>query len=239
MNWSLTCQCSGGEEKVSSPSIIRTLLLSWGTWPASSKWPSVSVTMSRCKTLCWCAVSAPCLYIMLPDYKERIGAKCQFLIEPKPKEPCRHQYDYGNGPTFKPVPSGNLTVLKLLSVWLFRSTDAMSVIGFLKHYGLESHFKLNIEPNHTTLAGHSYEHDIIMASAWDIRCNVDSAASRFGHNIINTHVPVILTCWWTGSACWVRLTQTLVLLTWGGTQTSFRWTSGTRPSSWKWASLNV
>ena len=46
--------------------------------------------------------------------------------------------------------------------------DAMSVIGFLRHYGLESHFKLNIEPNHTTLAGHSYEHDIVMASAWDI-----------------------------------------------------------------------
>lgn len=42
----------------------------------------------------------------------------------------------------------------------------MSVIGFLKHYGLESDFKLNIEPNHTTLAGHSYEHDIVMASVW-------------------------------------------------------------------------
>lgn len=41
----------------------------------------------------------------------------------------------------------------------------MSVIGFLQHYGLERHFKLNIEPNHTTLAGHSYEHDIVMASA--------------------------------------------------------------------------
>lgn len=41
----------------------------------------------------------------------------------------------------------------------------MSVMGFLKHYGLEGDFKLNIEPNHTTLAGHSYEHDIVMASA--------------------------------------------------------------------------
>lgn len=48
---------------------------------------------------------------------------------------------------------------------LFPSIDAMSVVGFLKHYGLESHFKLNIEPNHTTLAGHCYEHDIVMASA--------------------------------------------------------------------------
>lgn len=41
----------------------------------------------------------------------------------------------------------------------------MSVIAFLKHYGLEADFKLNIEPNHTTLAGHSYEHDVVMASA--------------------------------------------------------------------------
>lgn len=42
----------------------------------------------------------------------------------------------------------------------------MSVIGFLKHFDLDKDFKLNIEPNHTTLAGHSYEHDILMASAY-------------------------------------------------------------------------
>lgn len=51
------------------------------------------------------------------------------------------------------------------SIKCFSLLDAMSVIGFLKHYGLDRHFKLNIEPNHTTLAGHSYEHDIVMASA--------------------------------------------------------------------------
>ncbi|XP_024241054.2 LOW QUALITY PROTEIN: xylose isomerase-like [Oncorhynchus tshawytscha] len=79
-------------------------------------------------------------------YKEKIGLKCQFLIEPKPKEPCKHQYDY----------------------------DAMSVIGFLKHYDLDSHFKLNIEPNHTTLAGHSYEHDVVMASVFGMLGSVDS-----------------------------------------------------------------
>ncbi|KAF5879918.1 xylose isomerase-like, partial [Clarias magur] len=79
-------------------------------------------------------------------YKEKIGLKCQFLIEPKPKEPCKHQYDY----------------------------DAMSVIGFLKHFGLDKHFKLNIEPNHTTLAGHSYEHDIIMASVFGMLGSVDA-----------------------------------------------------------------
>lgn len=37
-----------------------------------------------------------------PEYKEKIGAKCQFLIEPKPKEPCKHQYDYGNGAEITP-----------------------------------------------------------------------------------------------------------------------------------------
>ncbi|XP_051920723.1 xylose isomerase-like [Hippocampus zosterae] len=83
---------------------------------------------------------------MAIEYKEKIGLKCQFLIEPKPKEPCKHQYDY----------------------------DAMSVLGFLKHYGLESHFKLNIEPNHTTLAGHSYEHDVVMASAFGMLGSVDA-----------------------------------------------------------------
>nr|XP_020467250.1 xylose isomerase-like isoform X2 [Monopterus albus] len=83
---------------------------------------------------------------MAVKYKEKLGAKCQFLIEPKPKEPCKHQYDY----------------------------DAMSVIGFLKHYGLESHFKLNIEPNHTTLAGHSYEHDVVMASAFGMLGSLDA-----------------------------------------------------------------
>lgn len=58
-----------------------------------------------------------------------------------------------------------LTLDDAFNVSPFSFIDAMSVIGFLKHYGLESHFKLNIEPNHTTLAGHSYEHDIVMASA--------------------------------------------------------------------------
>ena len=62
-------------------------------------------------------------------YKKKLGATYQLLIEPKPREPMKHQYDY----------------------------DAQTVIGFLRTYRLEEHFKLNIEPNHTTLAGHDYE----------------------------------------------------------------------------------
>uniref|UniRef100_A0A0B7A1X7 Xylose isomerase n=1 Tax=Arion vulgaris TaxID=1028688 RepID=A0A0B7A1X7_9EUPU len=79
-------------------------------------------------------------------YKKKIGFKGVFLIEPKPKEPSKHQYDY----------------------------DAMTVIAFLRTYGLEKEIKLNIEPNHTTLAGHAYEHDIVMASAYNLLGSVDS-----------------------------------------------------------------
>ncbi|XP_071492584.1 LOW QUALITY PROTEIN: uncharacterized protein [Diadema antillarum] len=83
---------------------------------------------------------------MAVKYKKEIGFTGQLLIEPKPKEPTKHQYDY----------------------------DAMTVIGFLKHFGLDNDFKLNIEPNHTMLAGHAYEHDIIMSSALQMLGSIDA-----------------------------------------------------------------
>ncbi|XP_038057181.1 xylose isomerase-like [Patiria miniata] len=83
---------------------------------------------------------------MAVDYKKKIGFQGQLLIEPKPKEPTRHQYDY----------------------------DAMTVIGFLKHFGLADDFKINVEPNHTMLAGHPYEHDIVLASKFGMLGSVDS-----------------------------------------------------------------
>jgi len=83
---------------------------------------------------------------MAVDYKKKIGGHFQFLIEPKPREPTKHQYDY----------------------------DAQTVISFLKCYGLDKDFKLNIEPNHTTLAGHDYEHDIIFASKLGFLGSIDS-----------------------------------------------------------------
>lgn len=83
---------------------------------------------------------------MAVDYKKKIGFGGQLLIEPKPREPTKHQYDY----------------------------DAQTVMGFLNHYGLEKDFKLNIEPNHTTLAGHDYEHDIEVASRYGMLGSVDS-----------------------------------------------------------------
>src|SRR5207248_545261 len=73
---------------------------------------------------------------MAVDYKKKIGFGGQFLIEPKPKEPTVHQYDF----------------------------DAANVIAFLRAYGLVDHFKLNIETNHATLAGHTMMHELAYAS---------------------------------------------------------------------------
>ena len=82
---------------------------------------------------------------MVVAYKKKIGATFQLLIEPKPREPMKHQYDY----------------------------DAATCMAFLHYYGLQDHFKLNIEPNHTTLAGHDYDHDIIHAANYGMLGSVD------------------------------------------------------------------
>ena len=74
---------------------------------------------------------------MAVDYKEEIGFTGQFLIEPKPCEPMKHQYD----------------------------ANAATTLYFLKEHGLIDHFKLNIEANHATLAGNSFEHELTIASA--------------------------------------------------------------------------
>ncbi len=73
---------------------------------------------------------------MAVDYAKSIGFDGQFLIEPKPKEPTKHQYDF----------------------------DAATVIQFLHAYDLFDKFMLNIEANHATLAGHTFEHDLTVAS---------------------------------------------------------------------------
>ncbi len=82
---------------------------------------------------------------LVVDYKHRIGFAGQILVEPKPKEPTAHQYDF----------------------------DTATVYGFLKHYGLEREVKLNLEANHALLAGHSFEHEIAMAAALGILGSLD------------------------------------------------------------------
>jgi len=83
---------------------------------------------------------------MAVDYAKQIGFKGQFLIEPKPKEPTKHQYDF----------------------------DVAAGIAFLRTHGLEKHFKFNIETNHATLAGHSFQHEIDVAAAAGMLGSIDA-----------------------------------------------------------------
>jgi xylose isomerase len=85
---------------------------------------------------------------MAVDYARSIGFKGQFLIEPKPKEPTKHQYDF----------------------------DVASGIAFLRSYGLEQHFKFNIETNHATLAGHTFQHEIEVAASQNMLGSIDANA---------------------------------------------------------------
>jgi len=80
------------------------------------------------------------------DYGRSVGFKGNFLIEPKPAEPSKHQYDF----------------------------DAATVIGFLRKHGLDKDFKLNIEANHVTLAGHTFEHDLQVATDEGMLGSVDA-----------------------------------------------------------------
>ena len=82
---------------------------------------------------------------MAVEYKHKIGFKGAILIEPKPQEPTKHQYDY----------------------------DVATVYGFLKDFGLEQEVKVNIEQGHAILAGHSFEHELALARALGIFGSID------------------------------------------------------------------
>ncbi|MDF2726020.1 MAG: xylA2 [Paenibacillus sp.] len=86
------------------------------------------------------------LYQMAVEYADEIGFDAQFLIEPKPKEPTKHQYDF----------------------------DAATTIAFLQHYGLKDRFKLNLEANHATLAGHTFEHELRVARTHGLLGSLDA-----------------------------------------------------------------
>ena len=82
---------------------------------------------------------------MVVDYKHKIGFKGQILVEPKPQEPSKHQYDY----------------------------DVATCFGFLQKYGLEKEVKLNIEQGHAILAGQSFEHEIATAASLGVLGSID------------------------------------------------------------------
>lgn len=83
---------------------------------------------------------------MACDYGRKQGFKGTFLIEPKPMEPTKHQYDYDTG----------------------------TVVGFLKEHGLDKDFKINIEVNHATLAGHTFAHELRVASDAGLLGSIDA-----------------------------------------------------------------
>ncbi|MDR3051799.1 MAG: xylose isomerase [Oscillospiraceae bacterium] len=83
---------------------------------------------------------------MAVTYGRSIGFTGDFFIEPKPKEPMKHQYDF----------------------------DAATAIGFLRQYGLDKDFKMNIEANHATLAGHTFQHDLRIAAINGMLGSVDA-----------------------------------------------------------------
>jgi xylose isomerase len=82
---------------------------------------------------------------LVVEYKHKIGFKGAILVEPKPQEPTKHQYDY----------------------------DTATVYGFLKRHGLEDEVKVNIEQGHAILAGHSFEHEIATAASLGILGSID------------------------------------------------------------------
>lgn len=83
---------------------------------------------------------------MVVEHKHKIGFKGTILIEPKPQEPTKHQYDY----------------------------DTATVFGFLQQFGLEKEVKVNIEANHATLAGHSFQHEIATAVSLGVLGSIDA-----------------------------------------------------------------
>ncbi len=83
---------------------------------------------------------------MAVDYGRKIGFTGDFYIEPKPKEPMKHQYDF----------------------------DAATAIGFLRQYGLDKDFKMNIEANHATLAGHTFQHELRVSAVNGMLGSIDA-----------------------------------------------------------------
>jgi len=83
---------------------------------------------------------------MARDYARKKGFKGVFFIEPKPCEPTKHQYDY----------------------------DSATVVGFLRHYGLDKDFKINAEVNHATLAGHTFQHELQVAADAGMLGSIDA-----------------------------------------------------------------
>lgn len=102
--------------------------------------------------------------MMAKDYARSNGFTGTFFIEPKPAEPMKHQYDF----------------------------DAATVIGFLRHYGLDDDFKLNIEVNHATLAGHTFQHELQVAADAGMLGSIDANRGDYQNGWDTDQFPVDL-----------------------------------------------
>ena len=98
---------------------------------------------------------------MVVDYKHKLGFEGTILVEPKPQEPTKHQYDY----------------------------DVGTIYGFLKRFGLEDEVKINIECGHAILAGHSFEHEIAQAAALGIFGSIDMNRNDYQCGWDTDHFP--------------------------------------------------
>jgi xylose isomerase len=99
---------------------------------------------------------------MARDYARKQGWKGTFLIEPKPMEPSKHQYDF----------------------------DTATVIGFLKQHGLDKDFKMNIEVNHATLAQHTFQHELQLAADNGMFCSIDANRGDYQNGWDTDEFPV-------------------------------------------------
>ncbi|MEX0987432.1 MAG: xylose isomerase [Bacteroidales bacterium] len=101
---------------------------------------------------------------MAKDYARKNGFTGPFLIEPKPMEPTKHQYDF----------------------------DTATVVGFLKNYGLDKDFKMNIEVNHATLAGHTFQHELQVAVDNGLFCSIDANRGDYQNGWDTDQFPINL-----------------------------------------------
>ena len=119
---------------------------------------------------------------MAVDYKKAIKFNGPFYIEPKPKEPTKHQYD----------------------------SDAAACLNFLRSYGLKKHFKLNLETNHATLAGHTMQHEMEVAGSADALGSIDA---NTGDELLGWDTDQFPTSIYLTTQCM------LGILKWGGLKT--------------------
>jgi len=101
---------------------------------------------------------------MARDYARGRGFTGPFLVEPKPMEPTKHQYDF----------------------------DTATVIGFLNKYGLAGDFKMNIEVNHATLAGHTFQHELQVAADNGLFCSIDANRGDYQNGWDTDQFPINL-----------------------------------------------